>query len=94
MPGTTVFPRTGRLWVVGSRTDTLIEGDFFAMPEPLPPQLGLSLADILSPPRAGDDPRALPRAPGAALNVSRARLKAEEREILGDSAFTQGLSDK
>ena len=56
--------------------------------------MGLTLADILAPLRPTDDASALPRAPGAALNVSRAKLKAEERSINGDWAFPQGLSGK
>ena len=73
-----------RLWVVCIRRDTLADGSSFTMPEPLPPQLSLSLADILNPPGAEDGPRALPRAQSEALNVSRAQLKAKERNIVGD----------
>ena len=70
------------------------EDRFFTMPIALSDQLGITLADILVPLRPTDDAKALPRAPGAALNVNRAKLKAEERGINGDWAFPQSLSDK
>ena len=38
-----------RLWAVGIRGDTMGQGKTFAMPDPLPDHLGLSLSDILNP---------------------------------------------
>ncbi|MFM7989622.1 MAG: DNA cytosine methyltransferase, partial [Candidatus Fonsibacter sp.] len=58
-----------RLWVVGIRKDCPGQPGSFRMPEALPPALRLSLADILAPRTAAEDPEALPRAKGARENV-------------------------
>ena len=76
-----------RLWVDCIRKDTLLGSATFDMPEPLPERLRLTLSDILNPPSAGQDPRTLPRAQDAAVNVSRALAKAEQRGIRGDWFF-------
>ena len=70
------------------------QSETFAMPDPLPDHLGLSLSDILNPRGPGDDAGALPKALGAARNVERAMAKAKERGMKGGWAFPQGLSDR